>query len=152
MEITITLLKNYPQYIPPLIQISLKELGPIWAPREAQLSQCLQSDSLPLTLVALDKNLVPVGMCSLAEKKGLRPDLSPWLGPLVVSKQYQRQGIGSQLVEAIKQKARQFGFEKLYLCTHDSELVTNYYQPRGWDIIGIDEWKGQSVTVMEIKL
>ena len=151
MCITIDFLKNYPQYISQLIQVGHEVLGPIWAPSEEQLLQSLQSTVLPLTLVALD-NGEPVGMCSLSKVKGLRPDLSPWLGPLFVNKQYQKRGIGSKLVEAIKQKACVLGFEKLYLCTHDSDLVTKYYQPRGWNIIGVDVWKGYSVTIMEISL
>ncbi|HBS47814.1 TPA: GNAT family N-acetyltransferase [Candidatus Dependentiae bacterium] len=151
MEITIDFLKNYPQHISSLTKIAREELGPTWSPDEKQLRQYLNIDLLPLTLVALD-NSAPVGMCSLTQTKGLRPDLTPWLGPLVVDKRYQRCGIGSQLIEVIKQKARILGFEKLYLCTHDPELATRYYQRRGWSIIGVDEWKGYSVTVMEINL
>ena len=35
------------------------------------------------TDVALDGDLT-VGMCSLSESSGIRPDLTPWLGSLVV--------------------------------------------------------------------
>lgn len=151
MGTTIDFLKNYPQHIPRLIQIAREGLGPTWSPDEEQLRQNLNIDLLPLTLVALD-NSTPVGMCSLTKSKGLRSDLNPWLGPLIVDKQYQMRGIGSQLIEAIKQKACILGFKKLHLCTHDPELATRYYQRRGWIIIGVDKWKGHSVTVMEINL
>ncbi|MFH1831578.1 MAG: GNAT family N-acetyltransferase [bacterium] len=150
MQITIDFLKNCPQHIPRLIQIAQEAFGP-WSPDEEQLRQNLNIDSLPLTLVALD-NGMPVGMCSLTETKGLRFNLTPWLGPLVVDKQHQRHGIGNQLIEAIKQKARLLGFEKLYLCTDNPELANKYYVRRGWVIIGVDEWKGLPVTVMQIDL
>ena len=151
MEITIDFLKNCPQHIQSLVQIAREALGPTWSPNEEQLRHTLHADSLPLTLVALDNDM-PVGMCSLTKVKDIRPDLAPWLGPLFVAKQHQSRGIGNQLIEAIKQKARILGFEKLYLCTHDPELASRYYQRRGWNIIGVDEWKGHSVTVMEINL
>jgi len=151
MEIKIDLLKNYPQHISSLTKIANEELGPTWALDEEQLRQRIHINELPLTLVALDNN-IPVGMCSLTKTKDIRSDLSPWLGPLFVDKQYQKRGIGNQLIEAIKQKARMLGFEKLYLCTHDPELASRYYQRRGWNIIGVDEWKGHAVTVMEINL
>ncbi len=149
--ITIDLLKNCPQHIPSLIQIAREGLGPTWSPTEEQLRLSLHSDSLPLTVVALDKG-TPVGMCSLCKSKSLRLDLSPWLGPLVVDKQYQKCGIGNQLIEAVKQKARMLGVKKLYLCTHDPDLATKYYQSRGWTTVGVDEWKGHAVTVMETNL
>jgi GNAT superfamily N-acetyltransferase len=151
MAITIELLKNYPQHISRLVQIGHEELGPTWAPKEEQLRQQLQSDLLSKTFVALDEG-TPVGMCSLSKTKDIRHDLTPWLGPLFVAKQYQGRGIGSQLIEAVKQKARMLGFEKLHLCTHDFELAAGYYQRRCWKVIGVDEWKGYLVTVMKIKL
>lgn len=151
MNITIVPLKNCSQHISRLAQISTEELGPTWCIDEGHLSKYLHIDELPLTLVALD-NDIPVGMCSLTKIKDIRPDLSPWLGPLVVTKQYQRYGIGRQLVEATKQKTHMLGFEKLHLATHDSELAAKYYQPQGWRFIGMDEWKGYPVTVMEIDL
>lgn len=151
MEITIDLLKNCPHHIPRLVQIAHEELGPTWSPTEAQLHENLHINSLPLTFVALD-NDIPVGMCSLTKTKDIRSDLFPWLGPLFVTKQCQSRGIGNQIIESVKQKARLLGFKKLYLCTHDQELATGYYQRRGWNVIGVDKWKGHSVTVMEINL
>jgi GNAT superfamily N-acetyltransferase len=151
MEIIIDLLKNHQECINTLIKIGREALGSTWAPDEVQLRLRLNSDILPLAFVALDTEK-PVGLCVLSQNKPIRPDLSPWLGPVFVDKKYQKCGIGTKLIEAIKQKALTLGFEKLYLCTHDSDLANKYYKKRGWNIIGIDKWKGHSVTVMEISL
>ncbi len=152
MVITIESLKNCPQHIPSLALIGHEELGPTWFLDEKRLRQnILHKNALPLTLVALD-NGTPAGLCALTQTKDIRPDLTPWLGPIFVAKRYQNHGIGSQLIEAVKKEARILGFKKLYLCTHDLELATGYYQRRGWNTIGTDTWKGHPVTVMETVL
>lgn len=152
MTITIESLKNCPQHIPNLALIGYEELGPTWFWDEKRLRENIaHKNALPLTLVALD-NGTPAGMCALTQTKDIRPDLTPWLGPVFVAKQYQNHGIGNQLIEEVKKKARMLDFEKLYLCTHDLALATGYYQRRGWRTIGSDKWKGHPVTVMEIVL
>ncbi len=90
-------------------------------------------------------------MCSLRENDGIRPDLMPWLGSLVVDPNYQKQGIGKQLIDATKEKAKQLGFKQLFLFALDP-LIPNYYQTLGWQTIGMDQFKGNPVTVMEIGL
>lgn len=87
----------------------------------------------------------------LREKKGIRPDLKPWIGDLLVDKQYQKRGIGRMLINAAIKKSKQLGFKKLYLFTFDP-VVSEYYQHLGWKKIGMDEFKSQPVTVMEIGL
>lgn len=49
-------------------------------------------------------------MCSLRVNDGIRPDLTPWLGSLVVDPKYQKQGIGKMLVDEMKEKAKKLGF------------------------------------------
>lgn len=110
----------------------------------------LNDDSIPLTFIALF-NDKPVGMCSLRENDGIRPDLMPWLGSLVVDPDYQNQGIGEKLINATKEKAKQLGFEQLFLFAFDP-TIPEYYQKLGWQKIGLDHFKEHSVTVMEIGL
>ena len=93
----------------------------------------------------------PVGMCSLRENDGIRPDLTPWLGSLVVSPAYQKQGIAPLLSEATQQKAKDLGFKKIYLFAFDP-TIPDFYSRLGWSVIGIDEFKGHTVTVMEFHL
>ncbi len=152
--IKIDFLKNHPNVIPELAAIWHQVLGSIWVPDIsiehviARFQEHLNENQLPLTLVAFcdDK---PVGMCSLRDNDGIRPDLTPWLGSLVVHPDYQRVGIALKLINAVKQKAKQLGFNRLYLFAFDPTLP-NYYARLGWDKMGMDKFKGHDVTVMEI--
>lgn len=154
--ITVDLLKYHQNAIPRLAQIWHNVLGRIWVPDvsiecvEQRFVDHLNYDKIPLTLVALYEDK-PVGMCSLRENDGIRPDLMPWLGSLVVDPDYQKQGIGQLLIDATKQKAEQLGFAKLFLFAFDP-TIPDYYEKLGWQKIGGDQLKGHRVTVMEISL
>jgi GNAT superfamily N-acetyltransferase len=153
--IKIDLLKNHPHTIPKLAPIWQEALGKMWLPDvqiqeiESWFYEWLNND-IPLAYIAL-YNDTPVGCCSLQLNDGIRPDLKPWLGDLVVTPKYQKQGIGKMLIDTTKQKAFSLGFKKLYLFTFDLTLV-NYYVHLGWNINGKDEFKTKSVTIMEILL
>jgi GNAT superfamily N-acetyltransferase len=110
----------------------------------------LNDQVLPITFVALDADL-PLGMCSLRENDGIRPDLTPWLGSLVVDPKYQKQGIGKMLADITLLKAKELGFEKLYLFAFDP-TIPEYYERLGWKKICIDEFKSHLVTVMRREL
>ena len=154
--ITIDLLKNHPQAILALASIWYEVLGKIWAPDIpferviAKFEEHLNDQDLPLTFLALD-NDIPVGMCSLRENDGIRPDLTPWLGSLVVDPKYQKQGIGKMLIDATVGKAKKLGFENIYLFAIDSN-IPQYYERLGWIKIGMDEFNSHPVTVMELVL
>lgn len=154
--IKIDLLKNHPQTIPTLARIWHEVLGKIWVPDVhverviARFSDHLNDQDLPITFVALDSD-EPVGMCSLRENDGIRPGLTPWLGSLVVDPRCQKQGIGKMLADATVKKAKELGFEKVYLFAFDP-AIPEYYERLGWKKIGTDEFKSRPVTVMEMSL
>lgn len=88
---------------------------------------------MPLTYIALyGEHKIPVGSCTLELDGGIRSDLGPWIGDLVVDQQYQRQGIGKMLLDVAIEKARALGFKKVYLFTFDP-AITGYYQQFGWE-------------------
>lgn len=153
--IKIDLLKNHPKSIPALANMWHEVLGKIWMPEigveqiESLYYDELQHD-IPLTYIALYDH-IPVGSCTLELNGGIRPDLAPWLGDLVVDPKYQKQGIGKMLVDVAAKKAMELGFEKLYLFAFDP-TIPEYYQRLGWKKIGMDEFKSHPVTVMEIGL
>ena len=152
----IDLLKNHPSTIPALAHIWHEILGKIWVPDVpverviARFADHMNDQALPITFVALDGDL-PVGMCSLRENDGIRPDLTPWLADVVVDPKYQKQGIGKMLVDVAAKKAKDLDFEKLYLFTFDP-TIPEYYECLGWKKIGMDEFKSHPVTVMEVEL
>lgn len=104
------------------------------------------NDILPLAYVALDDGNL-VGSFSLQWTDGVRPDLSPWLGDLVIAPAYRCQGIGKQLVNFAVQKTKAFGFFKLYLFTFDKRLKA-YYSNLGWKMISEDTYDNKPVIVM----
>lgn len=145
-------LKDYPQCIPQLASIWHEVLGKVWVP-EVKIEQVIENfknhlntDRLPLTIVALDNN-IPIGMCSLRNNDGIRPDLSPWMGSLVVHPNYQRQGIGQELVAHIKGIGKNMLFKKMYLFAFDPTLP-EWYIKLNWSIMNMDKFKGHPVTVM----
>ncbi|MDP3559738.1 MAG: GNAT family N-acetyltransferase, partial [Legionellaceae bacterium] len=105
MSITIAYLKNYPEATPALARIWHNVLGSIWVPDipiervEQRFHDHLNDALLPLTLVAFDGNKL-IGGVSLREHDGIRPDLMPWLGSLIVDSAYQKKGIGGMLIDA----------------------------------------------------
>lgn len=154
--ITIDLLKNHPEHIPRLAAIWREVLGSIWAPEVAldrvmeRFKEHLNDASLPLTFVALENN-IPMGMGSLRKNDGIREDITPWLGSLVVAKEYQHQGVGKLLVQAVVEKAHMLGFNHLYLFAFDP-TIPDYYTSLGWETLGMDTFKNHPVTVMKIAL
>ena len=154
--IKIDLLKNHPNAIPALADIWHEVLGKIWVPDVpverviTRFADHLKIHALPITFIALDGDL-PVGMGSLRENDGIRPDLTPWLGSLVVDQKYQKQGIGKMLIDVTVRSAKELGFEKLYLFAFDP-TIPEYYERLGWRKIGMDEFIFHPVTVMEVEL
>ena len=149
--IKIDFLKNHPHAIPVLAHIWHDVLGKIWMPDiSIEEIQSLYYEELhqnmPLSFIALHDE-TPVASCTLTMDDGIRPDLGPWIADLVVDKKYQNQGIGKMLIDVSIKKAKQLGFEKIYLFVFDP-ATTAYYQRLGWEKIGMDEFKSQPVTVM----
>ncbi len=153
MELVITYLKNHPEHVPLLASWMFNTWGhynPQSSLEKAQikLTEHLNTDSLPLTYIALRDN-VPVRMCSLRINDGIRPDLTPWLASLFVEPSMRGQGIGEKLIHVVAEKAWVMGYSSLYLLAFDQTL-TNWYAKLGWQMMGLDEINGYPVTVMEL--
>lgn len=155
--ITIDLLKNHPDTIPQLAHIWHEVLGKIWIPdlpmqyiKEQLIGSWINDNTLPLAHVAIAEGKV-VGVASLQSECGLLSSFTPWLGSLVVDPKHQKQGIGKMLVDETVKKAKELGFEKLYLFAFDP-TIPEYYKRLGWKKIGMDEFKSHPVTVMEVEL
>jgi predicted N-acetyltransferase YhbS len=90
------------------------------------------------------------GTCLLVRSE-LQPchPVSPWLAGLYVALEHRRQGVGSALVRAIEDQARQRGSRRLYLYT-DSAI--EYYKRLGWSTIDQTDWKGFPTALMAREL
>src|SRR5687768_17545936 len=139
MQITkFGLLSDCKQHIPCLANLWYDELGRHWnseatvAGAEANLLKHLNTESLPLTVVAIQEDK-PVGMASLRESDGLSLPLTPWLGSLVVDPAFRGCGIGEALVRQIQKKAIAFGHERLYLFAFD-RTISEWYGRIKWHV------------------
>ena len=154
--IKIDLLKNHPDAIPALANIWHEVLGKIYFPEltigeiESSTYDELNHQDEITSFVALCDEIT-VGFCTFKFNEDLRPNLGPWLADIVVDPKYQKQGIGKMLVDTTLLKAKELGFEKLYLFAFDP-TIPQYYERLGWKKIGMDEFKSRPVTVMEVVL
>ena len=154
--IKIDLLKNHSDAISTLVSLWYENLGKRWLP-DVTLKEINDwysewlNDSVPTAYVALDNGKMPVGSCSLQWSDGIRSDLYPWLGDLVVCPKYQGQGVGTSLVRFVMQQAREMGFKKLYLFTFDESLIS-YYSKLGWCAFGKEVYENNLVILMSVDL
>lgn len=152
----IKLLADCPEHVPALAQLWYSELGQEWIPKSSVAkavtvyNEHLNTDAMPLTYVAIINN-EPIGMVSLRDNDGIRDDLTPWLGSLIVHPDYRSQGIGNMLIEVTKQRASEMGYTTLYLFALD-RMIPNWYKKLGWHYIGMDKLYHHPVTVMEIEV
>lgn len=156
INVDVKFLAECPECIPELSQLWFDEIGKQWIPNsnnqaaEENFQMHLNSDSLPLTIVALHHNK-PIGMCSLRRDDGIGDALTPWLASLIVHPHYRGQGLGETLIECVKQQAVALGFDKLYLLALDP-TIPEWYSRLGWKSIGFDKLYHHPITVMGIEL
>lgn len=155
-DITIDYLTNRPTFIPELALWSWREWQDVYEQRGQTLQHSLKnyqdrmnSDRLPLTLVALhDSSLV--GMVSVKfHDMDTRPDLDPWLGGLFVLPQWRNRGIGTMLMHRATQEARRLNVSELYLWTASAESL---YRKLGWQVIERTQYFDKPAVVMHLSL
>lgn len=114
--------------------------------RKAKLRRHLDSDRLPLTLVAME-GPEPVGSADLVQEElPDHADLGPWLSCVFVAPAHRRRGIGSSLTRAAEARAGELGFRSLYLCTWNRE---GFYRRLGWSVVRSFEAHGTRAVIME---
>ena len=103
--------------------------------------------SLPVCLAALNEGGEIVGTASLIENDELpnAPEPGPWVAAVYVDNAYRGTGVGTELVSEILRRARNLGFDDVYLYT---ESVSKWYESMGWKTIRTDDSLGVQVTVM----
>lgn len=113
---------------------------------ERLISEGCNKETIPISLVAMDKGQVIAWAALKASDFKDRPDLSPWLGGLYVDKRHRRQGVGTSLVQEIERLSAELGVTKLFLVTDDA---VDFYCKLDWSVLERTESRGFSVVVME---
>ncbi len=155
-NLEIKLLTECQEHIPELANLWFEEISKHWVPN-ASVERAKQNlirhpneDKMPMAFVAFSEGK-PIGMVALRENDGIQPDLIPWLGSLVVDPAYRKRKVGEALIEATKNQARIFGYEKIYLLAFD-KTIPKWYAKLGWKVIGKDVLFSHPVTVMSCSL
>ena len=119
------------------------------AERMREFDEQLESDRIPLTVVAFEAGR-PVGSASLLlEDMDTHLDWTPWLASVFVLPEFRRRGIGERLCRRIVAEARRLGVPRLYLFTPDKGP---YYAKMGWQTIAVEPYRGERVTTMHLEL
>jgi N-acetylglutamate synthase-like GNAT family acetyltransferase len=81
----------------------------------------------------LDDDGTVLGTAALKkESVGSELGLGPWLAAFYVPIEHRKRGIGSALVEAIENKARNFGIQSIFVST---DAAANIVRRRGWTLL-----------------
>jgi predicted N-acetyltransferase YhbS len=112
---------------------------------EAQLSENLSKDSIPITFLAMQDSMV-VGTVSL-DRSDLpsHNHLSPWLASLFVVPETRGRGIATALVQHVQEFAAQRKVPSLYLWTPG---LTRLYERFGWVEIERTQYESRPITLM----
>jgi GNAT superfamily N-acetyltransferase len=155
-DIAIDYLANFPELVDELGRLSWKEWQEVYQQRKQTLAHSVKNyqermntDRLPLTLVALQASEL-VGMVSLKfHDMDTRPDLDPWLGGLLVLPERRNRGVGTMLMHRATEEARRLNVRQLYLWTHTAERL---YHNLGWQIVERTNYFNREAVVMQIDL
>ncbi|CAM2151272.1 protein of unknown function [Pararobbsia alpina] len=133
----IALLCDVPRFLPAVAQ-AVHETFWLTDPEasveraEMRLSQRLNANSLPFTLVAHDHGAL-LGTGSVVVNEVSEDTVqSAWLSGVWVDESHRGKGIGTAVVDACCEHARRLGEPSLLLMTADER---EFYERRGWTVI-----------------
>jgi GNAT superfamily N-acetyltransferase len=137
----IELLADHIEAIPILVRWFELEWAPYYGPNgpgdaQKDIADSCNRDKLPVSLVAISDGKV-CGTASLkAESVTTHKHLTPWLAALLVAPTFRRRGIANQLIAAVEEKARQLGFNSIYIGTGEgSGTPVSSLRNRGWEFV-----------------
>ena len=107
----------------------------------------LTAETMPVAFIAHD-DAEFLGTVSLIDSDmEARPQYTPWVAALWVDEQQRSHGIGSALIKAAIEKAREQGFPEIYLCAEADKH--EYYAARDWVLIeeNIDDLNIYRITL-----
>lgn len=147
----ITYLADHREVISTLAQWFYQEWAYLYPDRTLEdvrrlLSKRTNKEKIPLALIAMEEKELLGTVCLKVHDMDTRQDLTPWMAGLYVVTSRRRQGIGTMLVSAIEEKARELGVATLYLYTPESEA---FYLQLGWKVKERTGYHGYPVSIME---
>ena len=130
-----------------IAELLLAENGrvyPGWTVEQAAAETGL-AGPIPVTFVAVDDGCA-IGCASLLDDDEVTGwDDHAWLGNVAVVEAARGHGVGSALVSAVETHATSIGVTALHLVTTSA---VDWYRAKGWDVVGVGDVHGHSMTVM----
>jgi GNAT superfamily N-acetyltransferase len=117
---------------------------------ETFLEQAAQSVSLPRVLIASIRGALLGSVNLLRNEMTIRPQFTPWMGQLFVTKSQRSLGIGAALLDAAVSYVEELGHRQLFLYT--SGTLPHYYRKRGWVDVEDVAYLGKIRTIMRYEL
>lgn len=117
--------------------------------RVEKMQTYLNNQLIPKMFVCKDNDTLLGSAAIVVSDMDTRATLSPWLASVYVEKNNRNRGIGSTLVKHVINYAQAAKFSDLYLFTPSQK---NFYESIGWSAISNELYRGQEVTVMQLKL
>ncbi len=137
LRFTVSNLKTQPQFL----EIAADRVWNAWWRQDGHelafikglFEEDLIADTIPVALIAHDSTGF-LGTVSLIDSDmEARPQYTPWVAALWVDEQQRSRGIGSALLKAAVNQARDLGFAQVYLCAQADKH--DYYAARDWQLI-----------------
>ncbi|SBS29258.1 N-acetylglutamate synthase [Marinomonas spartinae] len=147
-------LADEPQHIPMLAKWHHDEWGYLnpkgsVEQRIEKMERYLSGGLVPSTFIAKEGQTVLGSAAIIENDMDTHTELTPWLASVFVAPDHRGKGIGSMLIHHILERARLEKYETLYLFTPTKE---QFYSRLGWSTNRKEEYRGVSVTIMDIEL
>lgn len=114
------------------------------------LAKAAHSLTLPRVLLATTPDALCGSVNLIANEMIIRPQNTPWMGQLFVTKSYRANGTGTKLLNAAISYIESLGYDELFLFTSGS--LPNYYRKRGWIDIEVVTYLGKERTIMRFDI
>ena len=110
-----------------------------------------EPEELIEVFAAIDSQDNLLGVATLVDDDELpdAPEPGPWLAAVFVKPEARNSQIGSELVTNVVDRARELGYQKIYLYTEHAE---DWYRKKGWIKIRDIVFLGLHHTVMQLEL
>jgi GNAT superfamily N-acetyltransferase len=144
-------LAEHPELLPELERLFLAEWADYYGEKgsgdaRADLVEYSRPNGLPTGIVAL----LGSSLCGMAALKPqsieTHAEFTPWIGAGIVPREFRRQGIGSKLVQALEDLARDRGYRKIFSATNTANRLL---ERLGWKRLEIVDHDGKPLAIYE---
>jgi len=107
-------------------------------------SDCKDKELLYLAITDDEKVLAAIGLADFDDLEEFR-HLGPWICAFIVRPELRGQGLGSEILYAMEERACEFGISPLYLWTEEHE---SFYRNRGYQVVDTLDKGARHIVVM----